>query len=830
MIRFNVIGIGFLDIEEGQSIGFKVQNQHFRFADISLGRSVQFSIPATDRNRLLLGFGDDPADYGTALRRNLGCQMVYDGGAVKGILQVTSFDGDAFKCVFYIGGLSWVDRLNEMSMKDVPDMTGSVVWAQATPVANADTVDPNNGMVQLVKYDNNINDFTAWQLAPSVHLKTLVGQVCANLGVTLSENIPSDLWLVAGKMSGGVEDTVTFAATTDTDGTITQTQNYFDVSDGQINWKAAGLFSTVHHEPCRFFKALVDVDITFPNSFPPTVYAPHRSRSTSYQQYLGDYHPDEIYNAMTGQTIGYTFYGEPLAGRTVTIKKDTEFFFTDMAPSSLVGYSRTCAPFTFQCTATRNNVLNLSETWKMENNMPDMTVFEFLRSVALATGMELTIDPDDGITIDDATYGQAGDFLPIEKVTSVDSVERVVEAWGKKQRNTITFDDEDYVTNHITSPYNVDNEHLEEESDDKQSKFSGGELGANGIVIADVDTSNKFTGKKWTIARATAGSTYLQRVEEPQPVGYDDIAANSTCLKVKVAAKEADLFALTPSTTFLWRGMAYIWTDASLSAGVMSLTLQKVSQPPTMTPNYLKFVANSAVAAIQLNALGANASMLDAVVYFSTDDGVTWSEYTYGDTISLAEGESVLFKGLNDYFSRQADAYYNFSMVGSIAASGHVTSLLNELGGDVPLKTCAFAHLFDGCTSLTTAPELPSMDLDSFCYWMTFQGCSSLSSIPELPANILDNNCYTQMFKGCSGITAAVLPATTLASNCYGSIFENCTALSSVEMRSDDISPSNCLFVWLRNVAASGTLTCDSSLVLPSGASGLPTGWTRVNL
>lgn len=580
MIRFNVIGIGFLDIDEGQSIGFKVQNQHFRFADISLGRSVQFSIPATDRNRILLGFADDPADYGSALRRNFDCQMVYDGGEVKGKLQVVSLDGDAFKCVFYIGGLSWVDRLNEMSMMEVPDMTGSVVWAQATPVANADTVDPNNGMVQIVKYDNNINDFTAWQLAPSVHLKTLVGRVCANLGVTLSENIPSNLWLVAGKLSGGVEDTVTFAATTDTDGTITQTQNYFDVSDGQIHWKASGLFSTVHHEPCRFFKSLVDVDLTFPNSFPPTVYAPHRSRSTSYQQYLGEYHPDEIYNAMTGQTIGYTFYGEPLAGRTVTIKKDTEFFFTDMAPGSMVGYSRTCAPFNFQCTATRNNVLSLGETWKLENNMPDMTVFEFLRSVALATGMELTIDPDDGITIDEGSYGQPSDFLPLEKVTSVDSVERVVEAWGKKQRDTVIFDDEDYVTNHITSPYNVDNEHLEEESDDKQSKFSGGELGANGIVIADVDTSNKFTGKRWTIARATADSVWLQRIEPPQPLGYDDIAANSTCLKVKMAAEEADLFSLTPSTTFLWRGMAYIWTDASLSAGIMSLTLQKVSQAP----------------------------------------------------------------------------------------------------------------------------------------------------------------------------------------------------------------------------------------------------------
>jgi hypothetical protein len=84
--------------------------------------------------------------------------------------------------------------------------------------------------------------------------------------------------------------------------------------------------------------------------------------------------------------------------------------------------------------------------------------------------------------------------------------------------------------------------------------------------------------KKWTIAKAVTGETNLQRVDIPAPVGYDDIADNSTCLKVNMMAGEADFFALRPNLVWLWRGMAYLWTDAQWSDGVLSLTLQKVSQ------------------------------------------------------------------------------------------------------------------------------------------------------------------------------------------------------------------------------------------------------------
>ena len=59
-----------------------------------------------------------------------------------------------------------------------------------------------------------------------------------------------------------------------------------------------------------------------------------------------------------------------------------------------------------------------------------------------------------------------------------------------------------------------------------------------------------------------------------------------------------------------------------------------------------------------------------------------------------------------------------------------------------------------------------------------FQGCTSLATAPELPTTTLRECCYTEMFQGCTSLTTApALPATTLASSCYDSMFFKCIGL-----------------------------------------------------
>ena len=151
----------------------------------------------------------------------------------------------------------------------------------------------------------------------------------------------------------------------------------------------------------------------------------------------------------------------------------------------------------------------------------------------------------------------------------------------------------------------------------------------------------------------------------------------------------------------------------------------------------------------------------------------------------------------------------------------------------LPATTLAencYNMMFWKCTSLTTAPALPATTLAEQCYQSMFYGCTGLTSAPALPATTLANYCYTQMFQDCISLTTApALPATTLANYCYTQMFQGCTSLNEVTIYADDISATSCLFTWLKNVAATGDFYNLGSATYPSGASGIPTGWTEHN-
>ena len=113
--------------------------------------------------------------------------------------------------------------------------------------------------------------------------------------------------------------------------------------------------------------------------------------------------------------------------------------------------------------------------------------------------------------------------------------------------------------------------------------------------------------------------------------------------------------------------------------------------------------------------------------------------------------------------------------------------------------------MFNGCTSLTTAPDLPATTLVTSCYGFMFNGCTSLVSAPELPA-------------------------TTLAKNCYYSMFHGCSSLNYIKCLATDISATYSTTNWVNNVANSGTFVKASSMEnWTRDANGIPTGWTVQN-
>ena len=152
---------------------------------------------------------------------------------------------------------------------------------------------------------------------------------------------------------------------------------------------------------------------------------------------------------------------------------------------------------------------------------------------------------------------------------------------------------------------------------------------------------------------------------------------------------------------------------------------------------------------------------------------------------------------------------------------------------NLPATTLAeycYDSMFEGCTSLTTAPELPATTLAEYCYLGMFNGCTKLKTAPELPATKLADGCYYDMFRGCTSLTTApVLPATTLTLSCYSHMFYGCKNLNYIKCLATDKSAIECTNSWVSSVASSGTFVKNSAASWTTGDDGIPTGWTVIN-
>jgi hypothetical protein len=195
-------------------------------------------------------------------------------------------------------------------------------------------------------------------------------------------------------------------------------------------------------------------------------------------------------------------------------------------------------------------------------------------------------------------------------------------------------------------------------------------------------------------------------------------------------------------------------------------------------------------------------------------DGTNW--FKYNAPIYITKGQSLYLKGNNpNGWSKGLSQYSTLSITGDVSISGNVMGLLDNGAksgeqGDItgiPCNYCfselfldstgitsisddflpatlvpyyCYHKMFQGCTLLTTAPNLPAITLAYNCYRCMFQDCTSLTTTPKLPAATLVEGCYANMFQGCTSLTTVPdLPATKLQMNCYCNMFAQCTSLTT---------------------------------------------------
>lgn len=200
------------------------------------------------------------------------------------------------------------------------------------------------------------------------------------------------------------------------------------------------------------------------------------------------------------------------------------------------------------------------------------------------------------------------------------------------------------------------------------------------------------------------------------------------------------------------------------------------------------------------NNLGCN-------IEYSTD-GVNWTTADPNAPFSLlvSSNANVYMRGTNSTLQNKT-----INMDVNHTVGGNVYSLLDKAtyaSRTTSVGSYEFDALFNGNTHLVSAVNMNFGNvttLESYCYRAMFKGCTSLTTAPELPATTLKTSCYIEMFYGC-------------------------TSLNTIKCLATDISATNCTIRWVYNVAANGTFT--KSVNMSSwtiGYGGIPSGWTVVD-
>ena len=261
---------------------------------------------------------------------------------------------------------------------------------------------------------------------------------------------------------------------------------------------------------------------------------------------------------------------------------------------------------------------------------------------------------------------------------------------------------------------------------------------------------------------------------------------------------------------------------------------------------------------------------------YSTDSGSTWTSFTIptGQTYTittLGEGETVMLKGSNPTLGIGYNRGHNFRGTGNYEIQGNIMSLLtnNDTDTEFPASTTNnFAMLFSGDTHLVNAENLvvPASAMTLNAFNSTFRSCTNLQKAPELPATVLAKECYSSMFESCINLSQppSVLSATSIsATDAYSRMF--CMSRSSKittpamtyspKMYGNyTVAPYNqqmfcgngnielveCYWTydgtisgltnWMNYTNATGTFKKLSTQEFGSGVSGIPTGWTVVNV
>lgn len=577
------MGGAILDVPSDLKIEFKKKNILFAFDNIELERTTAFRLPKTPTNLRALDFSNDKHRAGTAMRVRVSAQMRIGLVNKNGYLYVSDYDykSQAFNCIFVTGEFLALKQLKELGSASDLDYSGNDFVLYNVLTDTGLLVLPNFRVLRSYSDDEIYRP--SYRLG--FILEWLLGQTDINIDALPSE---LDVLIMNPNRLQPTDFSITQQVIDSSQPSSTiSDQFYNDISTSgnvasvfelygydEYNGEPTVVLGATEYYRAQFLRAKMDIKITFPADF-PDVFMYGMRDTYGDMVFYGDY-------SFSVTNYQMRKFGDPLAGRTVSLKKGDAFIFVDsddykmIPPSSAGGLSIPPSLGFFPLikysvfeglTVEANGDLKTGDIIYLRDNMPDLTAIDILKIFAYINGKVLwyddttqTIKFEDLITND----------YPIFELDNVIEVGTIKRTFGDyAQRNLLQYSSPEGMRSFdiIQRAYTVDNVNIESEKDLYTIRFSEGRRYGDSNFIYVRSTDND------TIANPITNRLY--RTDILLNNNLQALLTNSTTIDVRAEITLFDFNKIQDKMRIFYDNAYWIWLDADWSNGIARLTLAR---------------------------------------------------------------------------------------------------------------------------------------------------------------------------------------------------------------------------------------------------------------
>ena len=581
-----------LDLPEGTGLQFTQENPLFAFDNLKCERTTQFKLPATATNDRVLSVARVPAYSGEGMRRKFAAQLQAGAIVKNGLLYVTAWNGEEYEAVFVTGELIGLQAIKDAGkIKDFFSTSGTAVYGD-TPL-NAWEERNSFFCVKDYKTDDagHIPTFSVNALVNGIAGQKSWRVTMPSAGIVLQYTpekpmLPESVdVLFKNNITGIWHSTQAEAAILNTPSMgILQNRLFSLSSDAVILYRydeLSGSPRNDYYAKLRGFKPLAGLKITFPEDWNDDYYIVRLQDgvivdSPSSLTFLGGRSFTRPRNGAIQAS------GESLRGRSVDLERGQAYLIIDanwyVYTYTQIGSDtyREVQGFNPVYMETNVNIsggeAQIGDTIRAQDNLPDFTFVELLKSIAAASGLVLYYTEEDGVLFDDLNFENWEINNITEKIIKTEKVEKIFSDYNK--HNIILFDSGNSIQQfqRVTQDYTIDNDNLEEEKELLKIPMSEGGVVYDGYEATFI---NKETGKP-VLSKVVTDGQFLARLSLPKNANLQDLCDASTQIIVTAWMTAEEYDAINAKTLILCDGTLYVWTARQWQKDVAKFTLARI--------------------------------------------------------------------------------------------------------------------------------------------------------------------------------------------------------------------------------------------------------------